>query len=342
MDKRIFAVTAACIFMGGCSGGNGYFDEPVSKSDFLMDTYMTVTVYNGSSSAPEKALSRAGELEKKWSVTDSSSEIYAADHSGGKPVTLSEDTADLVSFALSMNEKTDGALDISLYPVLREWGFTTGEYRVPEDSRITELLESVGCEKLSLDGRDITVPDGMSIDLGSVGKGRAGDEMIKTLKENGVTAAMLDLGGNIQLLGSKPDGSDFRIAVRHPSGEGNLAKVEVSDCAVITSGGYERFFEQDGNIYWHILDPKTGCPAHSGVVSATVIGKSGTLCDALSTSLFVMGTERAADLWRASDDFDYILVTDDGRAVITEGIENSFTLYDEFSSMTVEVVRREK
>jgi thiamine biosynthesis lipoprotein len=221
VDKRIFAVTAACIFMGGCSGGNGYFDEPVSKSDFLMDTYMTVTVYNGSSSAPEKALSRAGELEKKWSVTDSSSEIYAADHSGGKPVTLSEDTADLVSFALSMNEKTDGALDISLYPVLCEWGFTTGEYRVPEEEEIRKTLSLVDQEAVVLEteGEETwaVLDRDQGMDLGAVAKGETSARIMEIFREHGVTSAMVSLGGNIQCLGTKPDGSLWRVAITDPN-----------------------------------------------------------------------------------------------------------------------------
>lgn len=339
MRPASLAAMSAAVMLCGCAD----VSEPTSRTEFRMDTYMTVTVYDGDAEkAVKAAFERAEELEDKWSVTDDHSEVYKANHSGGESVAVSDDTVGLIRFAFDMSERTDGALDITLYPLQCEWGFTTGEYRVPTDERIAGLLRDTGCGKLTLGEGSLTVPNGMSIDLGSLGKGCAGDEMIKRLKENGVTSAMLDLGGNIQLIGSKPDGKDFRIAVKSPFDDGNIAKLDVSECAVITSGGYERFFEQDGNTYWHILDPDTGCPARSGLMSATVIGKQGRLCDALSTALFVMGEERAEQLWRESDDFEMLLITDDKRIVVSEGIADKMTVYDDYADIRIEVVEREE
>ena len=266
-------------------------------------------------------------LEKLWSVTDEQSEIYAVNHAGGGSTAVSGETAELLEFALDMHEATGGALDISLYPVLRAWGFTTGEYRVPDEEEIASLLEKTGAEKISLGDNTVTLPEDMEIDLGAVAKGCAGDKAVAALKEQGVECAILDLGGNIQTLGeTKPDGTKWKIGIRDPYGEGSAATLETGEGAVITSGGYERYFEQDGKVYKHILDPKTGRPAESGLASATAIGDEGRYCDALSTSLYVLGAEGAEELWRIRGDFDMVLICEDGSFVITEGIEQSFQL----------------
>ncbi|MBE6872475.1 MAG: FAD:protein FMN transferase [Ruminococcus albus] len=305
--------------------------DPNAKSSgsiFAMDTYITVTAYgeNGDAgiSAAKDEISR---LEKMWSVTDENSEIYAVDHAGSAEMSISDETAELIEFALDMHERTGGALDISLYPVLCAWGFTTGEYRVPDDDEIEGLLARTGVEKIKLSGNNITLPDGMEIDLGAVAKGCAGDKAAAALKESGVECALLDLGGNIQTVGeTKPDGKKWKIGIRDPYGEGSVATLEIGESAVITSGGYERYFEEDGVVYKHILDPKTGRPAESGLVSATAIGKEGRYCDSLSTSLYVLGAEGAEKLWRESGDFDMVLIAEDGSFIITEGIEDSFAL----------------
>ena len=262
-------------------------------------------------------------------MTDENSEIYRANHSGGQTVTVSEDTAQLISFALEMAQKTGGALEPTIYPVLTAWGFTTGSKQVPPEEQIARLLQNVDYSRIQLDGTDLTVPSGMDLDLGAVGKGYAADLVTEVLKEHGVESGLISLGGNIQAIGSRPEGGDWRIGIRAPWEEGNLGVLEMSNAAVVTSGGYENYFEDEaGNIYWHILDPATGYPANSGLQSVTVIGEQGRLCDALSTSLFVMGAEKAEEYWRANGGFDMLLVTDGGEIILTEGIAGRFTLSD--------------
>ena len=145
----------------------------------------------------------------------------------------------------------------------------------------------------------------------------------KLLKDEGISSAVLDLGGNIQTVGSRPDGGEWRVGVKSPDG-GILGVLSIRDMAVVTSGGYERYFEQDGQIYWHILDPKTGYPADSGLASVTIVGSDGTLCDGLSTAVFVMGRERAQELWRQWGGFEMLLLDSEGTIYITEGLEGSF------------------
>lgn len=228
-----------------------------------------------------------------------------------------------------------------MYPILTAWGFTTSNYQIPAETELSALLENTGYEKVKLEENSVTIPENMQIDLGAVGKGYTGDLITEVLKENGVTSALLDLGGNIQTIGTKPDGTDWKLGLRSPFDEGSFATLEISDCAVITSGGYERYFVgEDGETYWHILDSETGKPAQSGLVSVTIVGKEGRLCDALSTSLFVMGLDKATELWKQRDDFEMVLVTENGEIYVTKEVENNFQLNEIYGNLQVEVIRR--
>lgn len=303
-----------------------------------MDTVMSVTVYGPDGDAALEAVEKEIKvLEGLLSVTDEGSEIYAANHSGGKPVTLSPETAELLNAALELCGQTGGALDVTIYPVVRAWGFTTGEYRVPEEAELARLLERVDYTRVELEGNSLTVRSGMELDLGAVGKGYAADRVEALLRELGVDCAKLELGGNIHFIGTKPDGSPWRVAVRDPFGEGYMGVLETDGGAVVTSGGYERYFVQDDITYWHIIDPRTGHPAESGLVSVTVAARSGVLADALSTALFVMGREKAEDFWRARRDFEFILIGEDGSVTVTPGLADRFTLSEAWTGGPVEV-----
>lgn len=336
-----FGLTA-CLAQG--AEGMRYGQEDAAEKEFFaMDTYMTFTAYGeGAEEALDQAREEIRGLESAWSVTDEESEIWQVNHSEGNPVTLSEDTAAVVQFALDMAAKTDGALEPTIYPVLSAWGFTTDENRIPDDDEIKGLLENVGYEKVELNGNEIRLPQGMELDLGAVGKGYAGDLTAALLEEDGITSALLDIGGNIQAIGSRPDGSDWRLGIRSPFGEGMLGALSVSDCAVVTSGNYERYFVgEDGKEYGHIIDPETGYPVDNGLASVTIIADEGKMGDALSTSMFVKGLNGAADYWREHQDFEMIIVTEDGQVYLTEGVEDRFSLGSSFSNLDLNVIRAE-
>lgn len=338
--SRLLPLALILLMLAGCarpaSDTQSADAEPGQATFFAMDTVMQLTVY-GDEALLTDAQTRVNELEHLLSVTDESSEIYAANHSGSAAV--SGDTAALLEQTLELCGRTGGALDLSIYPVVRAWGFTTGEYRVPDGEELAELLNCVDYSRISFDpaSGQLALEPGMEIDLGSVAKGYTGDQLIALLKSAGVTSALVNLGGNVQALGAKPDGSPWRIAVQDPAGEGYIGILDVEDQAVITSGGYERYFEQDGQIYWHIIDPATGAPADGGLISVTVVGDCGLLCDGLSTALFVMGYEDAVDFWRAGSDFEMILVREDGSIALTEGLEDCFELT---ADAETEVIRR--
>ena len=316
--------------------------NPCQTDVLAMDTVMTLTVYDQPAEKGfeilRKAAARIEELEGLLSVTSESSEIYRANHSGGACVTLSDDSRRLLNDALDLCASTGGALDVTVYPVVRAWGFTTQEYRVPEAAELEELLSRVDYRQIVLEDGGLTLPEGVELDLGAVAKGYTGDQLMALFAAEGVTSAIVSLGGNVQTLGTRPDGSPWRVALQAPEG-GYAAVLEVTGKAVITSGGYQRYFEQDGETYIHIIDPDTGRPAGTGLASVTIVADSGTLGDGLSTALFVMGREGAETYWRTRRDFDFVLLTEDGGAVVSEGLEDCFSLYGEWAGRPLEIVR---
>lgn len=198
------------------------------------------------------------------------------------------------------------------------------------DVTLKELLKLADVSKIDYDNksREISFEDaGMEIDLGGIAKGYTSSRIMDIFKEYDVDSGLVNLGGNVQTYRTKTDGSKWRVAVQSPEDESQyIGVVDVSDKAVITSGGYERYFEQDGKIYHHIIDPATGYPAESGLKSVTIVSDDGTLADGLSTSLFIMGKDKACEFWKAhSDEFDFVLLTDDDSMYISEGIADDYS-----------------
>ena len=276
---------------------------------FAMDTVMTAAVY-GSADALDAVEAETYRLDALLAAQKDDSEIAAVN-----------DGAEVVRRALEIAAETNGAYDPTVYPLMRAWGFTDGNYRVPADAELDALLQTTGWTEVSADGTTASLPEGFALDLGGIGKGYAAGRCKEILKAHGVTSALLSLGGNVSALGSKPDGTAWTVAIENPDGGAYLGTVQITDQCVVTSGGYQRYFEQDGVRYWHILDPETGKPARSGMKSVTIVSADDTLADALSTALFVMGPERAADFWREHRaEFGAVWLTDDGRLFVTEGL----------------------
>ena len=341
--SHLTAALALAVTLASCSSPapTNTDNSPHTRDVFAMDTYMSMKAYGENG---EKALSEAEEyikkLESDLSATSPDSCISRVNSADSKPTEITDEAAEIIAKALEIGKKTNGALDITLYPMLKEWGFTTGEYQIPKTEDISRILGNTGFERVQLSGNAVTVPDGFQIDLGALAKGFTSDKIMDIMRKNDVSSAIVSLGGNVQAVGTKPDGSQWKVAVRDPfAPDTDMCVVEIGSKAVITSGNYERFFTgSDGKNYWHILDPSDGFPADNGLVSVTVIGDSGLECDALSTALFVLGDGKAQDYWDANQGFDMILVTDDKRIVCTDGIADSFT---NMSGMDAEVLSRD-
>ncbi len=308
-----------------------------TRTFFAMDTYMTITAPSADEGLIDECVSQVLSLESQISVTRPGSAVYTLNAEGS--AVFEGDAPDILEFALDACEMTGGALDITMYPVIREWGFTTGEYSVPEHETVEFLLSRTGYGCVSVDGGTVSLPEGYMIDLGSVAKGYASDMVAGTLRAGGVKSALIDLGGNIYCIGTKEDGSLWRIGLRDPLSEGYIGVVSVSDRAVVTSGCYERYFEEDGVRYGHIFDPATGYPADNGLISVTVIGESGAMCDALSTALYVMGPDAAAEYLAMHTDIEAVMVRDDGSLIITEGLKAAFIPMGGYENAETEWIR---
>ena len=322
------------------------------RTIFAMTTVMSFRVYHPDGEAIlDQAEEEIRRIESIFSTGDPESEISKLNAAGeGK---LGGDAAQLLDRALTIYEMTDGAFDISIYPVMKAWGFTelyddenlvekeNTPVDIPDAAVLAEAISHVDASRIELNAQtgEVRLPEGSEIDLGGIAKGYAAQRVIELFEEKGVSSAMLDLGGNVQVLGTKPNGRDWKVGIRDPAGEHTvIGVIACSDRAVVTSGGYERYITgKDGKTYHHIIDPKTGYPAENGLVSVSIVCDDGALADGLSTALYVLGTERAIECWKEHADlFDAVLLTEDGKMYVTEGIEDAFAsdIYD------AEVIRR--
>ncbi len=297
-----------------------------------MDTEMALTAYG---SHRTEALAAARDevlrLNDLFSVGVETSDISRANTEGS--VVLAPETELLVRDSLDLYEATGGLFDITVYPLMDLWGFTTQNFKVPSESELAAALALVGSDRLSFSENDhtLTLDKGQAIDLGAIAKGYTSARIMDIFREHGVQSAMVSLGGNIQCLGTKPDGSAWRIGIQDPvSGRGEtVAKLHITDLAVITSGSYERYFtdKETGETYHHIIDPRTGKSARSGLTSVTIVSRDGALADGLSTSLFIMGIDEAFRFWKSGVyDFEALFIDEGGHIYITPGL--SGMIYD--------------
>lgn len=320
-------------------------EVPSSSGElFAMDTYMTVTCYGEKcEEALQASLDEIQRLDHLLSVGDEDSEISRLNTQGSG--TISEDTSVMVKEALKLYETTGGAFDITVYPLMELWGFTTGTFAVPDSAKLQEMLARTGSDLLDYDEDTavLTLADGQGVDLGGIAKGYTSDRLMEIFAQYDLVSGVVSLGGNVQCYGTKPDGTFWRCGIKNPLDPDNssnyLGVLSVDGEAVITSGAYERYFldEGTGKTYHHILDPKTGYPADNGLISVTIVSESGMLADGLSTACYVMGLEDAVNYWQdQGENFDMILMTEEEEVYITEPLADCFT-----SDFTTHIISKE-
>lgn len=327
----------------GCGAVEGNVTNTSSKENeeessidiFAMDTYMTLKAYGENrEEALEAAQTEIERLDALWSVGEAESEVTKLNEN--KEGVVSDETMELIVYAKEIAEQTNRAFDITIYPFMELWGFTTENYKVPSEQEISQILDhQIGTDKIVIDKETNTVQlkDDAEIDLGGIAKGYTSQKVAQIFEEYGVEHGVISLGGNVQAIGTKTDGSRWKVGIESPSDEieNMVGTYEAEDEAVITSGGYERYFEQDGVTYHHILDPKTGKPSDSDLISVTIVSKDGMRADCLSTTLFVLGKDKAVSYWKEhSEEFDCILVDEDNSIYVTEGIEDHFSSDHEY------------
>lgn len=301
----------------------GREEEPAQRQFFAMDTVMSLTAYGKSADAAlDEAVAEVDRLDRLLSTGNGESEVSQLNAAGR--LTLSEDTAEVLGEALELCRETKGLFDPTVYPLMELWGFPSGDYRVPTQEEIQALLPLVDGQGVELIDNTAVLAPGQAIDLGGIAKGYTSARLAEIFARHGVTSALINLGHNVQTVGARPDGQPWRVAIQDPTGEDGdwAAVVEVENEAVVTSGGYERFFEENGEKYIHILDPRTGRPAQSDLLSVTIVSPDGALADGLSTALFVMGSQDAAAWWSDhSQSFQMVLAKSDRTLIATPGLK---------------------
>lgn len=276
--------------------------EPITKVGFYFNTYVTITFYSEQDAAlyPEcEALCR--HYENLLSRTVPDSDIWKINHAGGETVSVDEETARLIETALSFCILTDGAVDITIAPLMDLWAFTEDipNHEPPSDEAIKNALKHVDFRNISVSGNQVTLSDPEAqIDLGFIAKGFIADRLKEFLISKGVQSAIINLGGNIQLVGCKPDGGDFSIGIKKPFTQTDevLTSIPLRDTSFVTSGIYERCFEYNGEFYHHILDPKTGYPVKNTLTQVSVLCPSSVTADGCSTALLLLGQEKGMEL----------------------------------------------
>lgn len=287
---------------------------PASRTEFLMDTICTVTIFNerNCDTVLDGVFAVCQECEAQLSISVSTSDIYRVNHAEGKPTQVSAETAALLTRANGYAAASGGLFDVTIQPVKELWHFDGSDDAIPDAGQLAKAVQKVDYTRMVVNGTTVTLPKGMAIDLGAIAKGYAADRMAQYLRERGIKSAMIDLGGNILAIGHRPEGGNWRVGIQKPFENSIIDTVMVSDQAVVTSGVYQRYFEKDGILYHHILDPHSGMPCDTGLFSVTMIGASAEECDALSTVGILLGYQKTAELLTRYPDVNAVLVTSHG------------------------------
>lgn len=325
---------AAVLALGGCGKDAAPLPEPIAaviqkdpitKSDFLLNTFVTVTIYDSQDEALlEGSMELCREYEGLLSKTVESSEISAINNRGAETdrVAVSDATAELIAEGLEFSKLSDGAFDITIEPVSSLWDFTSGQALIPDQEELAKAVEQVDYRKVSVDGNQVVLDSpGTRIELGAIAKGYIADRIKEYLMGEGVESAIINLGGNVLCIGEKTDGSAFKIGLQKPFKDRNetIAVLNIRDQSVVTSGVYERHFEKDGVNYHHILNPEDGYPYDNGLLSVTIVSSQSVDGDGLSTTCFSLGLEKGMALVDSMPDVYGYFITEDYEVHYSEG-----------------------
>lgn len=320
MRKLLPYILLLSLLLPGC--GN---KQPVVQEAFLLDTFVSVTLYGGDEEQAQGALDLCRSYEDIFSRTDPDSELYRLNH---REITqVSDDLAEVIALGLDYAARTNGAFDITTGSITSLWDFSAETPQVPDPATVAEGLAHVGWEKVDLNGNTVTFSDpGTMIDLGGIAKGYIADRMANYLRQEGVTSAIIDLGGNLYCLGTKPGGDPFQVGIQYPYEDRQtvIGSLPASDLSVVTSGVYERCFTVDGKLYHHILDTSTGYPVENDLLSVTIVSDASVDGDALSTACFALGLEEGVALIENTEGVEAVFVTDDFATHITSGLTDIF------------------
>ena len=298
--------------------------EKQSVVGYYLDTVVTLTAYVDDTQVLQDALEECGRYERLLSRTIEGSDVWRINHASGQPVKVSDDTLTILDCARQVSALSDGMFDVTIAPVSTLWDFTSGAAVLPDADAIAGAAELVDISKLEIDGGEVTLPEGMMIDLGGIAKGYIADAVKRYLMNRGVESAILSFGGNIVAIGMKPDGSPWKVGIQDidkPTGEYMLVSKNYGG-STVTSGIYERGFDLDGVRYHHILDPHTGWPVQNELASVTIFSESSMWGDALSTGAFALGTQKGMAMIEGLEGIEAVFIARDRTATYTSGARN--------------------
>lgn len=312
--KRILAfAVAASLLLGGCSRPDDKDNQ--TYTDTLFDTVISVQILDPvDKSVIEGCEKLCKEYDTKFSTDNEESEIYKINHAKKKAVEVSDDTITIIKKGIYYSELSKGAFDITIGSVSNLWDFHAEKPKVPSSKKIKRARSHVNYRNIVIRDNTVRLTDSRTrLDVGAIAKGYIADRLKDYLQKEGVNHAIINLGGNVQTIGTKTDGSDYNIGIQKPFDESGqpITSVKVADKSVVTTGTYQRYFEKNGKLYHHILDPSTGYPCENNLSSVTIITKSSLTADALSTTCFLLGYEEGMKIVNQLDNVDAVFITDD-------------------------------
>ena len=311
---KIFLLLALLLLLSGC----GTVSEPITKTGFYFDTVIQVTIYDAEKKlCLDECMELAGKYENMLSPTIEGSDIWNINHSNGEPVTVSKETAELLETALFYCEMSGGRIDLTMETVSNLWDFHADNEtsnQIPDKAVLEKALSHVDYHNLLIENDTVTLLDPDSaISLGFIAKGYIADKIKEYLLSQNVESAIINLGGNLLAVGTRPDGTPFQFGIQMPFDEqgSSITTLSVSDKSTVSSGVYERYFYQDDILYHHILDTASGYPVQNHLLGVTILSDSSTMGDALSTTCFVLGPGDGMELIESLEDVEAIFITDD-------------------------------
>lgn len=337
--KKMIAIILSVSLILGITGCSKKEITPVSRETFALGTIIDFKIYNKdqdkANEVIDECIERIKDIEKKMSANIDSSEVMTVNENAGKQsVKVSNEAMYVAKKSFEYSNLTNGKFNLTVYPLVNLWGIGTENARVPSQSEIDEAISNINYNDVVFDETKNTIylkRENQGIDLGAIAKGYVGDEIKKIFIENDIKSAFVNLGGNVMAYETKVDGSKWRIGIQNPldtRGE-YLGVVNVKNKSIVTSGNYERYFEQDGKRYHHILDATIGYPADTGIISTSIITESGIDADALSTSVYLIGLDEGMKLIESLDGVEAIFVTKDKEVYTTSGLKDNFELTNE-------------
>lgn len=342
-NELFWALVGICsiFFLASCNSstsGADLLNEPYARQEFMMGTYIVLNIYDeGKGEVLDEAIDLIAAYDQKLSSNDAGSEIDQINQNSGSEKTIvSPDTYELLEISAEYSKTNDTSFDYTIGPLVNLWQIGFEDARVPTEEEMQQTMSLVDPSLVTFDAEEQSIyleKEGMALDLGGIAKGYIADQVKKLFEERGVTTALIDLGGNVLVMGNSPHRPEggFNVGVQNPfDSRGAIAGyMNVLDKAVTTSGTYERYLEKDGKIYHHILDPKTGYPVDNGLTGVTIISEASTDGDALSTAVFALGLEEGLSFVNSQDNLEAIFITDDKKLYTTDGLIHEFKLTDE-------------